>query len=143
MRGRNRRAGTPVNSARATPDRTPAYPQSPREDLEPSEAQVPRSYFRSMTPERSPRGKWRFATPDRRRDLPVSTRQETRHGREARRGRHVSSILWGPSSAVPSQGRTVRFEEPGNEDANLHQILKSLMKNRITPQYHLDRNKII
>ena len=28
-RSRNRRAGTPMTSGRATPDRTPAYPQSP------------------------------------------------------------------------------------------------------------------
>ena len=126
-----------MSGTRATPDRTPAYPQSPRrgqaahrpsrgsraqrgasqDRLYHADSPAPGSYDRFTAPGRSPRGKRRSATPDLRRDP-----QEARRGRVAHQGRRVSSILRGPSSAAPSQGRSVRFHEPGNGDENLHQV---------------------
>ena len=99
-RSRNWRAGTPMTSGRATPDRTPAYPQSPRRGQaahRPSrgnsrrgrnaDSPAPGSYDRFTAPGRSPRGKRRSATPDLRRDP-----QEARLGRAAHQGRRVSSM---------------------------------------------------
>ena len=43
-------------------------------------------------------------------------------GKDARRGECESSVMRISSSTIPSQGKSVRFQEPGNEDANSYHV---------------------